>query len=119
MLAHTGGYYGMTLHGLRGVTQGDPLAPTILNVLVDAVVRRKVTVMVERAGRQNGPGWKGQHQLTLFYAYGGMIASLDTGWLHQDLSTLVGLFDQVDLRMSVKKMAGMVCCPCQAEGTHF
>ena len=39
MLARAVGYYGEAFKGDRGVTQGDPLSPTILIVLVDAVVR--------------------------------------------------------------------------------
>ena len=38
MVARAGGYYGMAFGGERGVTQGDPLSPTIFNVVVDAVV---------------------------------------------------------------------------------
>ena len=39
MAARSGGYYGAAFKGIRGVTQGDPLSPTIFNVVVDAVVR--------------------------------------------------------------------------------
>ena len=39
MVARAGGYYGTAFGGERGVTQGDPLSPTIFNVVVDAVVR--------------------------------------------------------------------------------
>ena len=39
MVVRRGGYYGATFRKERGVTQGDPLSPTILNVVVDAVVR--------------------------------------------------------------------------------
>ena len=39
MAARAGGYYGAAFKGERGVTQGDPLSPTIFNVVVDAVVR--------------------------------------------------------------------------------
>ena len=39
MVARAGGYYGEAFKGARGVTQGDPLSPTIFNVVVDAVVR--------------------------------------------------------------------------------
>ena len=49
MVARAGGYYGAALKGACGVTQGDPLSPTIFNVVVDAVVRQWVTVMVEGA----------------------------------------------------------------------
>ena len=43
MVARAGVYYGTALQGARGVTQGDPLFPTIFNVVVDAVVRHLLT----------------------------------------------------------------------------
>ena len=33
-----GGYYGSAFKGEHGVTQGDPLSPTIFNLVVDVVV---------------------------------------------------------------------------------
>ena len=36
MVARTVSYYGKGFKGGRGVTQGDPLSPTIFNVVVDA-----------------------------------------------------------------------------------
>ena len=39
MVARLGGYYWKTFQGAHGVTEGDPLSPTIFNVVVDAVVR--------------------------------------------------------------------------------
>ena len=47
MVAGAGGYYGAAFKEARGVTQGDPIPPTIFNVVVDAVVRHWVSVMVE------------------------------------------------------------------------
>ena len=38
MFVRSGGYYGNSFKGFRGVTQGGPLSPTIFNVLVYAVV---------------------------------------------------------------------------------
>ena len=38
MVARAGSYYGKGFKVGRGVTQGNPLSPTILNVVVDAVV---------------------------------------------------------------------------------
>ena len=39
MVAKDGGYFGRPFKGYQGVTQGDPLYPTIFNVFVDAVIR--------------------------------------------------------------------------------
>ena len=47
MVAGAGGYYGAAFKKARGVTQGDPITPTIFNVVVDAVVLHWVSVLVE------------------------------------------------------------------------
>ena len=46
MVARAGGYYWTAFKGGRGVTQVDPLSPTIFNVVVDAVVRYWVTSVI-------------------------------------------------------------------------
>ena len=46
MIAIAGGYYRSSFQGFRGVMQGDPLSPTIFNMVVDAVVRHWYEVMV-------------------------------------------------------------------------
>ena len=81
MVASTGGYYGAVFQGAQGVTQGDPLSPTIFNVVVDAVLRHWVTVMLERAEEQGERGQEGRHQAALFYADDGMVASLYPRWI--------------------------------------
>ena len=62
MLAQAGGYHGKEFHGFRGVTQGDPLSPTIFNMVVDAVANNWVEKMVERACGQGGRGREEKHQ---------------------------------------------------------
>ena len=47
MVTRTGGYYGKALGGERGVTQGDPLSPTVFNVVVDTVIRHWVHRIME------------------------------------------------------------------------
>ena len=77
MVARAGGYYRTGFKGAIGVTQGDPLSPTIFNVVVDAVVRHWVTIAVEEAETQGERGREGRHEATLFYADDGMVASSD------------------------------------------
>ena len=90
------------------MTQGDPLSPTILNVVVDSVVSHWVMVMVEGTEAQGERGQEGRHQNSLLYADNGMVASLDPQWLQGAFSTLVGLFDRVGLCNNVRKTVGMV-----------
>ena len=118
MIARAGGYYGAVFTGDRGVTQGDLLSPTILNVVVDAVVRHWVSVMVEGAEERVECGQEGRHQNDLFYADNGIVASSDPRWIQGAFSTLVGLFDRVGLLTNARNTFGMVCCPCQAAGNQ-
>ena len=56
MVEREGGYYGTGFKGGRGMTQGDPLSPTIFNVVVYAVVRQWVTLAVTEAETRRGRG---------------------------------------------------------------
>ena len=103
MVTKVRGYYGSVFQGSRGMTQGDPIYPTIFNMLVDVVVRHWVAVMVENAEERSGRGQEDRHPNPLFYAYDGMVASLDPRWIQGALSTLVGLFNRVGLKTSVGK----------------
>ena len=46
MVARAGGYYGAAFKGDRRVIKGDPLSPTIFNLVVGAVVGHLVAVML-------------------------------------------------------------------------
>ena len=52
MVERASGYQGETFKGYRGFTQGDPLSPTIFNVIVDAVLCHLVT---EVSGEEEDP----------------------------------------------------------------
>ena len=60
MMAQAGGCYGSSFHREIGVAQGDPLLPTIFNVVVDAVVRHWESLVEERgrgdSSRDDGDG---------------------------------------------------------------
>ena len=49
MVARAGVYSGAAFTGAQGVTQGDLLSPTIFNVMVDAVLQHRISVMMEGA----------------------------------------------------------------------
>ena len=73
MVAQAWGYYGKSFRWERGVMQGDPLSPTIFNVVVDAVVRHWVHGVVEEAEARQETGQEGRHQAVLFYVDNGMV----------------------------------------------
>ena len=54
--ARAGGYYGAAFKGARGVTQGDPLSPTIFNVVVGAVVRHWIDGLVAETAEKGETG---------------------------------------------------------------
>ena len=114
IVARGGGYYGTAFGGERGVTQGDPLSPTIFNMVVDAVVRHWVNRIMEKAEARGETGREGWHQAALFYADDGMVVLSEPAWLQGAFTALVGLFDRVGLRKNAGKTVSMVCHPCQA-----
>ena len=111
MVARAGGYYGSAFTVSKGVTQVDPLPPTIINGVVDAVVRHWESVMVEGAEERGEREQEGRHHNSLFYADDGMVASSDLRWIQGSFRTLVGLFDRVGLWTNSGKTVGMVFHP--------
>ena len=118
IVAREGGYYGEVFKEAGGVTKGDPLSPTIFNVVVDELVCHWVTLVMAEAEKQGERGNKDRHQAALFYADDGMVASSDPRWLQWAFDTLVSLFERVGLQTNVGKIVSMVCRPYQAAGTQ-
>ena len=100
------------------MTQGDPLSPTILNVVVDAVVRHWVNGFMEEAEARRETGREVQHQAALFYANDSMVVLSNPAWLQGAFTALVGLFDRVGLRTNIGKTVSMFCDPCQVGAGH-
>ena len=59
------------------MTQGDPLSPTIFNVVGDVVVRHWITIAVTEAETRGERRWEGRYQAALFYVDDGMVALSD------------------------------------------
>ena len=119
MVARAGGYYGTSFKEKRGVTQGNPLSPTIFNVVVDAFFCHWVMGVIADADARGELGKEGRHQAALFYADNGNVDTYDPRWLHGVFNNLVGIFDRVGLHKNARKTVGMVCHPCQAAGKLF
>ena len=101
------------------MTQGDPLPPTIFNVVVYAVVRHWATMALAESEKRGERGGEGRHQAALFYADDDMAALSDPRWLQWVFDALVSLFKRMGLRTNVGKTVSMVCRPCQVAGTQL
>ena len=103
----------------RGVTQGNLISPTILHMVVDAVIQHwEIVVDGENTG-QEGFDRAVKKLATLFYVENGLTVSPCTARLQEDLYVLMGLFDRVDLWINVEKTVGMVRKLYRTEGIHF
>ena len=95
---------------------GDPLSPTIFNLVVDTVVRNWVNRLVDKSEEKGEMGREGRHQSAVFYADDGMFISSDPAWLQEAFNALVSIFYRVGLLTNVKKTFSMVCHSCWAGG---
>ena len=94
------------------MTQGDPLLPTIFNVVVYAVIRHWVTMAeVTKAGAEVlvVPT---QDLEVYFYSDDVLVASTQLERLQVAFDVLTDLFERVGLRKNTNKMACMACQPC-------
>ena len=114
MVARAGGDYGAASKGARGVTQGDPLSPTIFNVVVDAVLRQWIEGLITETEEKGETGREGRHQSAVFYADDGMVVLSDPAWLQGAFSALVAIFGRVGLQTNVNNTVSMACHPCRA-----
>ena len=90
------------------MTQGKQMPPTILNVVVDVVVRHWVHRAVEEVEARGETGWEGRHKAALFYANDGTVALSDPAWIQGAFNSLVGLFE----RVGPQKMPGRLSAWC-------
>ena len=88
MVDRVGGYYGAAFGGKRGVMQGNPLSPTIFNVVVYVVVRQWVHGIMEEAEAQRETVREGRHQAALFYSDDGMVILSDPAWIQGAFTAL-------------------------------
>ena len=119
MVAKAGGYYGLEFQGARGGTQGDPLSPTIFNVVVDAVVINWVKVILDGAEDRGDRVQEGRNQTALFYVDDGMVSSSDPQWLWGAFITPVGIFNKVVLWNNVVMTVGMFSAHARQRGTSW
>jgi exonuclease III len=111
LAARQADYYGEPFKATRGLTQGDPLSPTIFNVVVDAIIRAWLSSMDDGAETTEGFGFNVFEKIACFYADDGMIGARDNEWLQVAISRLADLFDRIGLQTNTSKTEAMTCHP--------
>ena len=108
------------------MNQGDPLSPTILNLVVDAVFSHWVTVVAGTeesvppgADNMEGFGRDMQSLEAYFYEEDGLITPTQETCLQRYFDTQTELFDRVGLQTNVIKMVSINLQPCRALGGHL
>ena len=111
VVSKSGKFFGSLFRTERGVTQGDPVSPTIFNIVVDVVVRE---VLLKSCGPQkshHGFVWlRGKHNIC-FHADDGQIAGHNLIWVQTTLTEMVRMFKRVVLQTFLRKNKAMVCLP--------
>ena len=80
----------------RGVTKGDPVSPTIFNIVVDAVVRAAPLFL----WTPGGPSWVHMvlvYHNIFFYADYGWIEGRNQIWVQTSLTAMVRMFERVGI----------------------
>jgi hypothetical protein len=116
MVVQQGEYHSRHFSVDRGITQGDIPSPTIVNMVVDSIVRYwTAEVLQDQYPAINGdPGWL--EILALFYADDGLLTSQEAQKVQLSTDFLVEMFCKVNLEANIKKLKTMVCLPNSVQG---
>jgi hypothetical protein len=100
IVARQAGMYGKPFRAGRGVTQGDPLSPTIFNIVIDAIVR----VWSKRVQSSHADC----SMFALFYADDGEVAGYEAEEVQHGIDRLLRLCEQFRLTVNASKTKAMV-----------
>ena len=86
------------------------MSPTLLNVVVENVIRTwpEMTVEDHRVDH-DGMGETVGRCLGVFYANNGMVGSRESDWMQHTMNVLVGVFRRYGLAANIKKSHKMTC----------
>ena len=116
MVAKAVGYFGHPLKVNKCVTQGNPLSPTIFNMVMDAVILHWVTVVMPTEEDTVGLGLEIINLGAYFCYDNGLMALTQPESLWRAFDVLAVLFDRFGLRKNMAKTVVMLCQPCHAPG---
>ena len=95
----------------RGLKQGDPSSPMILNIMVDLVVRAVLDVVYRPQEDHHVLEWVAGKQNIIFYANDGRIAGRDHVWFQDAMLVMVAIFRRIGLETNLENTKTMVCTP--------
>ena len=101
------------------MTQGNPLSPTLFNMVVYAVIHHWVGVVAPTEDDMEVLGLTIRDLAEYFYSDNGLVTSTQLERLHRAFDILSGLFGRVGLRMNKRKTVSMACQPCHAPGRMY
>ena len=91
------------------MTKGESVSPTILNILVDAVIREALLEVCGYRESHSGFGWAAVEHNVWFYAYDGRVAGCNLILVQTSLTAMVRMFERVGLKKNLSKTKSMVC----------
>ena len=103
MVPNSGRYYRWPFRMERLLTQGGLVYPTVLNIVVETVVRVVLLEVCSHQEAQHGLVWYSKDNNFVFYAYGRRIAGRKPIWLQRILAAVVHMFDRVVLQTNLVK----------------
>ena len=116
MVAKADGYFGHPFNGFQCVTQGDPLYPTIFNVVMDAIIHHWVRLVMPTEAGMGGLGLTIIDLPKYFYADYDLVTSTQPEKLQRAFDVLASLFDRFGLHKNTAKTFSMVCQLCHVPG---
>ena len=113
-----GRFCGRPLGTEIGVTQGDPVSPTIFNIVADAVLRAVLMGFFVPHEARYGFLWVAVEHNIVLYADGGAISCHNPIWVQMAVMAVVRMFESLGLQTNLSKTKAMVCTSGIIWGKH-
>ena len=109
VVTKSGKCYGRPFSMGIGVTQGDPVSPTLFNIIVDAVFQATLQEICGPQEYQQGFGWSTREHNILFYVDDGRISGQELIWVQASLTKMVRIFERIGLQTNLNNTKAIIC----------